>query len=82
MKLIGKYISFVDSDDIIAKDMISSLYKCIVSEDAEMAVTGLKSFYEVKYVKRKLLHEIAISCRICVCKRQEKYAFNKLECNE
>ncbi len=42
----GDYITFVDSDDIIAKDMISSLYKCTISEDAEMAVTGLKSFYE------------------------------------
>ena len=38
MKLIGKYISFVDSDDRIAEDMIESLYDRIVGVKADMSV--------------------------------------------
>lgn len=42
----GKYITFVDSDDVIEPDMIEVLYKALKDNQAEMAVTGLKSFFE------------------------------------
>lgn len=42
----GDYITFVDSDDTINDDMISSLYELMIKNDAELAVTGLRSFWE------------------------------------
>lgn len=42
----GEYITFIDSDDYITDDMISSLYDLLIRNEAQMAVTGLKSFFE------------------------------------
>lgn len=42
----GEYITFVDSDDTISDDMISSLYDEMKKNHAELVVTGLKSFWE------------------------------------
>ena len=42
----GEYITFVDSDDLISRNMIEVLYKTIVSEDVDIAVTTMKPFYK------------------------------------
>lgn len=42
----GTYITFVDSDDFINRDMISRMLSLLKSNDADMVVTGLRSFFE------------------------------------
>lgn len=41
----GKYISFIDSDDMIAPDYVSTLYNCIVKSGARMAQGRSKNFF-------------------------------------
>lgn len=40
---VGKYISYIDSDDWIDENMISSLYKVIVKYNADIAVCSVKN---------------------------------------
>lgn len=40
----GKYIAFVDSDDILDKDYLQNLYNAAEKENAEIAVCGYKKF--------------------------------------
>jgi len=40
----GKYISFVDSDDWIDRDMIYSLYHNLIKYDADISVCGMRCF--------------------------------------
>lgn len=43
----GKYIMFVDSDDIVNEKIVSELYELICKEDnIELAVSGLTHFYD------------------------------------
>ncbi len=42
----GSYITFVDSDDYIALDMIENLYNDLKKYDAEIATCSYQSFYE------------------------------------
>lgn len=42
----GKYITFVDSDDSVEPDFVSSLLKCITEEQADIAVCGVDVFNE------------------------------------
>ncbi len=42
----GKYIGFVDSDDYISPLMYEKLYKCIVDNQAEMAMGGFSTVNE------------------------------------
>ncbi len=48
-KAKGKYISFVDADDIIEKTFFERLYVSIEKSNSELAVCG---YYEIKYGKR------------------------------
>ena len=41
----GKYISFIDSDDMIAPDYVSTLYNCIITSGARMAQGRSKNFF-------------------------------------
>ncbi|WP_155838446.1 glycosyltransferase family 2 protein [Butyrivibrio proteoclasticus] len=42
----GKYISFIDSDDMIATDYVSTLYSCIQENGVRMAQGLSKNFYK------------------------------------
>ena len=42
----GEYITFVDSDDYLAKDMVETLYNDIQKYDVELATVGFESFFE------------------------------------
>lgn len=51
----GKYISFIDSDDYIEKDMYEFLYNLIKNEDAQISCCGKYIVYDNKtelYVKK------------------------------
>ena len=53
-KANGKYICFIDSDDYIDKDMISTLYTNLIRYDAEISCCGHVDVYESgKIVKTK-----------------------------
>lgn len=45
-KAHGKYISFVDSDDFIACDMIELLYKNVIDNKADIAICGYQNTNE------------------------------------
>ena len=42
----GQYITFVDSDDFIAEEFVSSLYKALLEEKADISVCGMKMLCE------------------------------------
>ncbi|ADL33202.1 glycosyl transferase GT2 family [Butyrivibrio proteoclasticus B316] len=42
----GKYISFIDSDDMIAPDYVSTLYSCITENGTRMAQGLSKNFFK------------------------------------
>ena len=42
----GEYISFIDSDDYVAADMIERAYSAMVAQDAELCIFGIKWIYE------------------------------------
>ena len=42
----GAYITFVDSDDYVNKDMIEIMYNHMVEDNADMVVAGFESFFE------------------------------------
>lgn len=42
----GEYISFVDSDDYIAADMIERAYRAIAGQNADLCIFGIKWIYE------------------------------------
>lgn len=52
----GKYIMFVDSDDICDKDMVEKLHTAITESGAEIALCGLKTFTDNK-VNLKCIYE-------------------------
>ncbi len=40
----GDYIGFVDSDDYIEPNMYEELHRCLIENDADMSVCGIKQF--------------------------------------
>ena len=51
----GEYIGFVDSDDWIEPDMYQDLLSAIKSENAELAVTGIKRIYDNGYKREQFV---------------------------
>ena len=55
----SEYISFVDSDDYLAEDMLELLYNNIIKYSADISICGLYDCYEDKkipqYAKNELL---------------------------
>ena len=47
----GKYISFIDSDDMIAPDYVSTLYSCITESGTRMAQGRSKNFFAEKDIE-------------------------------
>ena len=44
----GEYLSFIDSDDWVDENFINLLYKNIVENDADIAITGITCVYDDK----------------------------------
>lgn len=42
----GKYLSFIDSDDMIAADYVETLYNCIIDQGAPMAQGRSENFFK------------------------------------
>ena len=42
----GQYVTFIDGDDIVSSNYLSTLVELIQKYKAEMAVTGIKKFYD------------------------------------
>ena len=81
----GKYISFVDSDDYIEKNMIEILYKDIEKENADIAVCNyiiVKDKNNIKKDKNNSYNVIILSqndaLRMCFCNEFEFYLWNKI----
>ncbi len=49
----GRFVTFVDSDDYIEKEMIEILYKLKVGYDANVSCVGFEKIFDGKEVKRK-----------------------------
>jgi glycosyltransferase involved in cell wall biosynthesis len=48
---MGEYISFIDGDDLIAKDMIESLCSSLEENSVDISVCGLLPFYNTQKIK-------------------------------
>ena len=60
IKATGKYIAFLDSDDILYKNNLSELYREIVKNDADLVMARLNSFNskgEYGYYSDKYINE-------------------------
>lgn len=49
----GKYLSFVDSDDLVARDYLSTLRSLLINYDADIAQINYESVYKDKRTVRK-----------------------------
>lgn len=43
----GKYVTFVDSDDVIAQNMIEVLYYSLIKTKSDISIIGMKTLYAV-----------------------------------
>ncbi len=53
----GKYISFVDSDDYISKNFISSLMNIIIESDLDIAISSFNQQFEDKTIFKSKYHK-------------------------
>lgn len=56
----GRYLTFVDSDDYIAKSFIEDLYSIMIENDADLAMCLGQKFYEGEKPKKEVF-EISLS---------------------
>ena len=56
----GKYLTFVDSDDIIELDMIESLYHLMNKYDSEIVISNIKNVFDGIIKKEKETDEIRV----------------------
>ena len=56
----SEYISFVDSDDYLAEDMLELLYNNIIKYDADVSICGLYDCYGTKKIPQCASKEILI----------------------
>ena len=64
----GTYLAFIDSDDFVSQDFISSLYRNLVQNDADIAVCGFNRYFDeqniindqIQGIDKKLSPEEAI----------------------
>lgn len=70
----GEYISFVDSDDYIEKDMLETLYKELLKENAQLAICAIAQDNDFRLVKNALLNERKVFTRDMLI---EEYIVNK-----
>ncbi len=88
----GKYISFIDSDDYIEKDMIEYLLNLIIEKHTEISVCNYKKVYENKVFdfknpkpkreKVKKYSSLEALRQLLKDKKIQNYAWNKLYLKE
>ena len=54
----AEYITFVDSDDYIEKDMYKDMYNMIIEDKSDLVITGIKYNQNGKILKKKLVKKI------------------------
>lgn len=69
----GEYVSFIDSDDYIAPDMMSTLYEDLVNDNADISCISFYNVFPSKKVKNTDLTEKVILSRE---KALESFLFN------
>ena len=67
----GKYLNFIDSDDLIHKDMISILYNNLINNDADISICNYQSFFDT--VKEESINKDDV---ICYTNEQAIYELN------
>ncbi len=65
----GEFICFIDSDDYIAKNMLSTLYRLIIDNDADIACCSAMDVFEGKEVSQ------VKECREFCCDQTESYKY-------
>ncbi len=59
--MVGEYVSFVDSDDLICEEYIITLYNLLVNTSADISTSSLRSFVDDENIpKKKSLSPIKI----------------------
>lgn len=80
----GRYISFVDPDDIVHSEMLQRLRNLIVSNDADVAQVGFELLFTNFVKKRPLVDSVMVLDRgevakeLLYGKRIQSYVWNKL----
>lgn len=80
----GKYIGWVDSDDLIHNDMFQRLHSLITEHDADVAQVGMESLYASHTEPRPFVETVVVYNRrqavaeLLNGKRIESYLWNKL----
>ena len=54
----AEYITFVDSDDYIEKDMYKDMYNMMIEDKSDLVITGIKYNQNGKILKKKLVKKI------------------------
>lgn len=79
----GKYISFIDSDDVIDSKMVEILYREIIKNDCDMVICGFKTFFH-DYIESKDKYQVQLINRndffkeLMINKKITNHACNKL----
>jgi glycosyltransferase involved in cell wall biosynthesis len=63
-KCNGKYVMFVDSDDLIAPNIVEALYKAITENNCELAMCNILKWYEGEKIDTKTTPELTGKNRI------------------
>ena len=79
----GKYLSFVDSDDIIDEKMIEILHKEIINNNCDISICKFQIFHNnyippKEYYKTKLMDKNEFLKKLMIDKEISSHACNKL----
>lgn len=79
-KAIGKYISIVETDDYVEKQMLEKLYEVAESEQADFVKGGFKPFfmYDGRYCERTRKNQSVVSEKKCVINIEKESIRDKL----
>ena len=54
-KVRGEYVTFIDSDDLVKKDMISDMYNIAIKENCDIVKIGMIQLIVQLYLNHRLL---------------------------
>ena len=74
----AEYITFVDSDDYIEKDMYKDMYNLMIKENSDIVITGIKCLKNEEVVKKKFIKKINVIEDIFDEKNLINYVYAKL----
>ncbi|MBQ3033806.1 MAG: glycosyltransferase family 2 protein [Deferribacterales bacterium] len=55
-KALGKYIVFMDNDDLVTEDHLQALYDCVSDGSCQMGIAPFAGLYSQGKVKKKIYH--------------------------